>query len=131
MRTVLSGPSTGVVGAIGLARADHFAFDIAQNRGCDPVDAVQIEAANGLGGPREKIGRDFAGRAGPALDRQAPDCVEPGPERQQQHRQGTIGRRLQVVPLLAMTYLAGTWAQSPSWLPCFSGRVPINRLTIC
>ena len=96
VRTVLSGPSTGVVWAIDLARADHFAFDIAQNRGCDPVDAVQIEAANGLGGPREKIGRDFAGRAGPALDRQAPDCVEPGPERQQQHRQGAIGRRLQV-----------------------------------
>lgn len=96
VRTVLSGLSTGVVGAIGLACADHFAFDIAQNRGCDPVDAVQIEAANGLGGPREKIGRDFAGRAGPALDRQAPDCVEPGPERQQQHRQGAIGRRLQV-----------------------------------
>ena len=77
---------------VALARADHVALDVPQDRGRDPVDAPQVEAADRLGGARQHVGRDLVGGADPAPDRPAADGVEAGPERQQQQRQGAVGR---------------------------------------
>ncbi len=78
--------------SVALAHTDHVALDVAQHRGRDPVDAAEVEAADCLGGARQNIGRDLVGGAEPAPERPAPDGVEAGPERQQQQRQGAVGR---------------------------------------
>lgn len=75
------------------AHADHVALDIPQHRGRDPVDAPEVEAADRLRGARQNVGRDLVGGAEPAPERPAADGVEAGPERQQQQRQGAVGRR--------------------------------------
>ncbi|MBL4557237.1 MAG: hypothetical protein JKP98_09325 [Rhodobacteraceae bacterium] len=77
---------------VALAGADHVALDVAQDRGRDPVDAPEVEAADCLDGARQNIGCNLVGGADPAPERPAPDGVEAGPERQQQHRQGAVGR---------------------------------------
>ena len=78
--------------AVALAHADHVALDVAQHGGRDPVDAPEVEAADGLGGARQNVGGDLVGGAEPAPERPASNGVEAGPERQQQQRQGAVGR---------------------------------------
>jgi hypothetical protein len=61
------------------------------------VAAIQVtrpetEAADRLGGARQNVGRDLVGGADPAPDRPVAYGVEAGPECQQQHRQGAVGR---------------------------------------
>jgi len=77
---------------VALTRPDHVTHDIPQYCGSDPVDAPEVEVANRLGGTRKNIGCNLVGGPEPAPERPAANGVEAGPERQQQQRQGAVGR---------------------------------------
>ena len=72
---------------------DHVALDVAQNRRCNPVDAVEREAPKRLCRTCQNVGCNILRRTQPPANRTLTHSIKPGPEREQQQRQRMIGAR--------------------------------------
>jgi hypothetical protein len=66
------------------------ALDIPDERGRDPLDAIEPETAHTFHKPCRQLGRKLVAPAGELPRQAALDCVEAGPEGQEQESDGTV-----------------------------------------